>query len=863
MRLQNYSSRSAPHWSVIRFLIPCAASYWFALQCVGSVAAVTAKPSAPIPQDAGVSANGEVFFEENIRPIFVQRCQSCHSEKSGKHEGNLLIDSQAALLKGGDQGPAVVPGDVEHSLLIRAVRHTDPNLMMPPTERLNDESIALLESWIRMGAPFPETSSQPTVVNPSDPVEGKSHWAYQPLSIVAPPQPQNSAWSRSEIDRFVLAKLESRNLAPVSDASGKDLVRRLTFQLVGLPPTPEQLLKFDSLPQALATEQLVDELLASPQFGQRWGRHWLDLARYADSNGLDENFLFREAWRYRNWVIDATNADMPYDRFLLEQLAGDLLAYETIEQRDRQRIAAGFLEIGPKVLLGVDPNRQRMDVADEQLETIGRTVLAQTIGCARCHNHKFDAIPTADYYALAGIFTSTTVMEQRFMLNEQRVMERLVGLGENGEQIDDDYESFYRQVNSLRQHVEKAKAALELLKSGTEEAIAAKLASDSDGFCDASRDAAVTREMRVAAQEAYLNEQTKKLANPPGIPPRAMIPRDAESVVDEHIRLAGKFDDRGELVPRGFLQVLSDTPAAPLPTNQSGRIELSQWLTDSSGRSGALTARVFANRIWHHMFGRGLVRTVDNFGRTGETPSHPELLDHLASELIRNGWSMKSLIRQIAVSRTFGLSSSFDSANHDVDPENILLWRGNRRRLDPESLRDAMLTSAGTLDLQPVNSTVDYLGDQATAVGNNAVRRRTDFNFRSVYLPVIRNDLPELFDAFDFANPQLTTGARPRTTVPTQGLFMLNDALVMKAAEDTARRVLAENADQPLDVQVARMFELVINQPATPEEAALVATWIQSTETQSGSSPDPNARQKAFQLACHALFASSRFQYLE
>lgn len=807
-------------------------------------------------------ASGDAFFEKNIRAIFVQRCQSCHSEKSGKREGGLVVDSRESLLQGGDQGPAIVPGDIENSLLLRAVRHTDPNLSMPPTERLNDESIGLLETWIRIGAPFPLASNIQGVANPSDPEEGKTHWAFQPLTARVP-KPANSAWAKSDIDRFVLERLEAEKLTPAPDADTVALVRRLTFQLTGLPPTSEQLQNFENRPREQAVSELVDELLASPQFGQRWGRHWLDLARYADSNGLDENFLFREAWRYRNWVIDAVNSDIPFDRFLLEQLAGDLLPSDSIEQRDRQRIAAGFLEIGPKVLLGVDPNRQKMDIADEQLDTIGRTVLGQTIGCARCHDHKFDPIPTADYYALAGIFTSTIVMEQRFMLNEQRVMERLVGLGDNGPQLDDDYEKYYRGLHNLKLHIEKAKAALELFKSGTDEAIAAKLTADSDGFADVAKDASRPREMRTAAQEAYLKQHADSLANPPKIPLRAMIPCDAASPVNEHIRLAGKFDAKGDQVSRGFLRVLCDGTPTPLPDNQSGRIQLSQWLTDPSTRAGALTARVLANRIWHHMIGRGLVRTVDNFGRTGETPSHPELLDHLAGELIRQKWSMKSLIRQIALSRTFSLSTDFDSRNQDVDPENVLLWRAHRRRLDPESLRDSMLAAAGTLDLKSMDSTVDYLGDQATAVGGNPVRRRTDFNCRSVYLPVIRNDLPELFEAFDFANAHQTTGARPKTTVPTQGLFMLNDTIVMSAAETTAKRVLEELPDGTPEDQIDRLFQLALSRRATAEEQVLVGEWIRSAEGRLQSAGDVQPHLKATSLACHAVFASSHFQYLE
>ena len=325
-------------------------------------------------------ADGIAWFETHIRPLLVQRCYACHSVKAGKQEGGLLLDSPDAWMRGGDRGAAVVAGDPDASLLIRAVHYNDPDLLMPPTERLNDEDIAKFDAGVKMGAPAPATAHANVIENPSDPIAGKSHWAFLPLTRPMVPAVQDHEWARSDIDRFVLAKLEAENLHPVADAAAMELVRRTSFQLVGLPPTETQIQQFQELPIPQAMERLVEELLASPQFGQRWGRHWLDLARYADSNGLDENFLFREAWRYRNWVIDAVNADMPFDRFLLEQLAGDLLPYETLDQRDRQRIAAGFLVVGPKVLLGVNPDRQRMDVADEQLESISRAVLAQTVG---------------------------------------------------------------------------------------------------------------------------------------------------------------------------------------------------------------------------------------------------------------------------------------------------------------------------------------------------------------------------------------------------------------------------------------------------------------------------------------------------
>jgi hypothetical protein len=809
------------------------------------------------------SAEGIKYFETHIRPLFAERCFGCHSLRAGKQEGGLRLDHRDGWLKGGDRGRAVIPADAEASLLIQAVRYRDPDFQMPPKEKLPDEAIAALETWIKLGAPAPEKDVAPAIALPSDPVAGKNHWAFQPLNTTDAPAVQDEQWPRSDIDRFILARLEQEQLKPVPDAAPADLIRRLSFQLVGLPPSPAHIEAYEQSPTPQTLAGIVDELLASPEFGRRWGRHWLDLARYADSNGLDENFLFREAWRYRSWVIDAVNGDMPFDRFLLQQLAGDLLPYDSIEQRDRQRIAAGFLVVGPKVLLGVKAEKQRLDVADEQIDTIGRAVLGQTLGCARCHDHKFDPVPTADYYALAGILTSTKVMEKRWMLGEQRVMERLVGLGENGEAVDDAYEAYWRNLPGVKARADKVKSVLELLRQKDEAAIAAKLAADGEGFADGAKEASLPIEERITAQESLLKDLAETIAKPPAIPPRAMIPAEADDVGDEAIRLAGKFDSAGEKVPRGFLKVLCNDQPVQIPPDYSGRLELARWLTDANSPSGWLTARVQANRIWHHLLGRGLVRTVDNFGRTGEAPSHPELLDHLALQLVKDGWSFKSLIRRIVLSRTFALSSQYDTDNNTRDPENRFLWRAHRRRLDPESLRDAMLAAAGTLDLKPIDSTVSYLGDQATAVGTNEVRRRTDFNCRSVYLPVIRNDLPELFDVFDFANPHIATGARPKTTVPTQGLFMLNDSMVMAAAEATARRILAESASQPVDARIDRMYQLIVGGLPSENERQALRSYLEQTSTNLKSSPGDDSEAKALALACHALFASSRFQFLE
>jgi hypothetical protein len=819
-----------------------------------------------LSSDRGIDHKGIEYFEKHIRPIFAEYCYSCHSSQAAQKEGGLSLDLREGWLQGGERGAAVVPGEPTSGTLLKALSHADSELKMPPDEPLPREAVNHIERWIQLGAPSPTGILKVMNSAVSDPEVGKSHWAFQPLHDGIPPNPSDNDSSGSPIDAWIAKSLADQGIQPNAPAPKRDWIRRVYVQLTGLLPTQQQLdnaLANDSID---AKEQLVDELLASPQFGERFGRHWLDLARYADSNGLDENFLFREAWRYRNWVIQAVNADLPFDQFLLEQLAGDLLPYESIEQRDNQRIASGFLLVGPKVLLGNPPENQKMEIADEQLDTIGKAILGQTLGCARCHDHKFDPVPTRDYYALAGILTSTRVMQQRFMLNEQRVMERLVGLGENGQNENEAYEAFYRERPKLQKQIADAKSALETLKGSDQSAIETLLKDKASAVAEKAQKPEVTQEERIQAQKDWVAELEHKLKHPPAIPPRAMIPQDVETPVDEAIRLAGHFNKKGDVIPRGFLQVLSnrDDQELAIPSQASGRVELSRWLTDSHRRSGQLAARVTANRIWHQLFGRGIVRTVDNFGRTGELPSHPELLDHLAHELIDGGWSIKTFVRKLVLTQTFALGSEHNVLSYEKDPENAFLWRYPRRRLDPETMRDSMLSVAGTLDLRPMQSSVHYLGDQATAVGANKVRRRTDFPCRSVYLPVIRNDLPEILDVFDFADPHSATGARRKTMVPGQALFMLNSDLVIETASRTASNLLDQGgpARELRDVAI-RLYEVLFQTVPNESDLNNMERFLQKTEQSLPESLGSERRLRTIAMACQALMASSRFQIME
>jgi hypothetical protein len=470
---------------------------------------------------------------------------------------------------------------------------------------------------------------------------------------------------------------------------------------------------------------------------------------------------------------------------------------------------------------------------------------------------------------MAGILTSTTVMEKRYMLGEQRVMERLVGLGLTGDVADEDYERYWREQPKLTAQKKRAEAALEAIKQDKIDELKSISESNANAVAAGAGeafDSGQTLEQRVALQQELIAELARRLSNPPRIPPRAMIPADVDKPADEQIRLSGQFDHPGEKVSRGFLEVLCDTDRPMIPSEQSGRIELAKWLMDGQHRSGQLTARVLANRVWYHLMGRGIVRTVDNFGRTGEPPANPELLDCLAGRLVDSDWSLKKLVRDVVVSRTFSLSSAVDSRNAAVDPDNQFHWRANRRRLDPESYRDALLSAADRLDPTPMDSTVWYLGDQATAVGPNTVRRRTDFACRSVYLPVIRNDLPDLFEAFDYTNPHCATGARPVTTAPTQALFVLNHQLVLDVAEAVAKRIADEesaDSESRLDRRIDRMFQLILASRPSEDVRRAVGDYIVRTEDQARINGQSRPDLFAWTNACQALLASSRFQYLD
>jgi cytochrome c553 len=720
------------------------------------------------------------FFEKKIRPILVANCHTCHSAETNS-KGGLRVDDRNGLIAGGGRGSAIAPGDVEKSLLIKAVSYTLPKLKMPPEKQLPPEQIEDLKKWIADGAAWPKVEVPAELGKHTADYEKlkKEHWAWQPLMSAQPPAVKDAGWARDDVGRFVLAALEANNLKPVGDADKVTLIRRVTFDLTGLPPSLEEIDAFLADSSEGAFAKVVDRLLASPHFGERWGRHWLDVARYAESTGPSRNLPFPHAWRYRDYVIDSFNADKPYHQFLREQIAGDLLPANSPKEKAEQLVATGFLAIGVKDVNQRFKVRYIMDNVDEQIDTVSRAVLGLTVSCARCHDHKFEPIPTTDYYALAGIFRSTDLCaglrnkmggggldyyDTSMLLN--------VGLVEAKE-------TSAEKIAQAKQKFEAAQKEFQAIFNTPE---GKKIAADGKPVQFGFR-----QKMNKAQAEL------SALTDPAAGGQIAMGVRDSKAVGDTEIRVRGEAEKLGPVVPRGYLSVMTVPDAGQINPEQSGRLELARWLTS---KQNPLTSRVMANRIWQHLFGHGIVNTVDNFGVTGDKPSHPELLDYLAAQFVNNGWSVKKLVRSLVLSRAYQLDSAGDEKNLEIDPGNRLVWRHSPRRLDAEEIRDAMLAAAGKLNLSPPEASPakDFKVTELRNNGpeaKNLMDKAVASTQRSVYLPLLRGITPNSLSVFDFAEQGFVTGSRDSTTVAPQALYLLNDPFVRKQSLAMAERLLA------------------------------------------------------------------------
>lgn len=770
---------------------------------------------------------GAAFFENKIRPVLVEHCYRCHGPKSGEGKAELRVDSLEALLRGGESGPAIVKGEPDKSLLILAVRH-DGAVSMPPKSKLAQPQIDALTAWVKMGAPWPSSApvinapalASTTAGVPQWDEKARGFWAFQPPRSPALPQVADRSWAQSPIDCFILSKLEAAGLRPAAAPSKRTLLRRATLDVLGIPPTLEEVDAFlqDERPDAFA--RVVDRLLASPGYGERWGRHWLDVVRYADSNGMDDNLAYSDAWRYRDYVITSLNADKPYSQFVEEQVAGDLLAEENPKRRAELLVATGFLALGPKMLAEDDPVKQQMDIVDEQLDTTSRVFLGLTLGCARCHDHKFDPLAMTDYYALAGIFKSTQTMLS-FRVDSKWNTTALGGAQAN------------LRLEDLEQIIDRHDNAL---VNGNTTAMSAD---------------------ERAAHTTLMEEAKKEFA----AIPKAMAVTEG-SIGDLQVFLRGNHLTRGPIVPRRFPTILAGTDQPALSAAQSGRRELARWLVDPRH---PLTARVLVNRVWRWYFGQGLVKSVDNFGKLGELPSHPELLDWLAMRFVEGGWSLKTLHRQVLLSSTYQMSTTWNAEAAQVDPANRLLWRMPRRRMEAEVLRDSLLATSGLLDTTmggvPFASTPFQNLTQTNVAGKPELYQ--SFH-RSVYLPVLRSALYEVFQAFDFPDPAVPNGDRATRTVASQALFMMNSDVVKHAAERLADTLLRDTGGTSDRDRLRTASRLVFGRPASDDECAEWEAFLERYQaaTSLANETADVRRRLAWQGLCRAMLASNEFIYV-
>lgn len=783
---------------------------------------LTATAAEQKPTDEQVA-----FFEKNIRPVLVKSCYDCHSAKSEKVKGGLLLDTRDGLLKGGDTGHAVVPGNLDESLLIGALRYTDKDTQMPPQKsggKLSDEVIANFEQWVRMGAPDPRDGAAKTVAE-MDKEKAKAFWSFQPPKNTNPAAVKDAAWPRTEIDHFVLAAMEAKGVKPVPDTEPRARLRRAYFDLIGMPPPTDVANAFlaesakGPEAQQKAFADIVDKLLQSPQYGERWGRHWLDVARYAESTGKESNNLYPTAWRYRDYVIESFNDDKPYDEFIREQIAGDLMAASEAAEYNDHLTATAFLAIGTKNIAEKNRLTFTMDRVDEQIDASTRAVLGLTVSCARCHDHKYDPVTMRDYYGLAGIFRSTDVFygtegKKNKSLNASSLLP-----------LADESKSLSQQPGIVRK--------------------AAPLVADAKG----------KKNKKAGKKKSYV---AKAAESPQQMMHEVMGVRDGR-IDDTPLYLKGETDDPGPVVPRGLMTLLGAAPA--MPADASGRLQLAQWLTV---KENPLTARVAVNRVWQHLFGQGIVRTADNFGSTGERPTHPELLDYLALRFVDEGWSTKKLIREIVLSRVYQLGTRTDPANTQIDPGNTLLWRANPRRLDAEAIRDAMLTASGLMDLNPPGgSMVASVGDgRASAYSSRFVNAQ--FHYRSVYLPIVRDFVPSCLEVFDFAEPSLVVANRDTTNVPSQALYLMNNEFVIEQSKALAHRIsTVPGIDHKGRITLA--YELALCRPPTDAERARADVFLRD-EVKGlialNKGKVPAAAEAAYATFCQALFASAEFRLL-
>jgi hypothetical protein len=723
-------------------------------------------------------SEGLRIFREAIEPVLVKQCYRCHSGQAEKLKAGLRLDSREAMLRGGDTGPAVVPGKSGESLLVQAIRHEDGLEMPPKAPALAEEVVARFVKWIDAGAPTTADGSATAVVA-SGPGDARKHWAFQPIGRPEPPAVNDPSWALTPVDVFVFAKLEGRGWSPAPDASRSDWLRRVTFDLTGLPPSPEDVEAFERDTSPNAFESVADRLLASPHYGERWAQHWLDVIRYAETEGFEYDRHIPDAWRFRDYVIGSLNRDKPFNRFVTEQIAGDEIA-----PADREVMtASAFHRLGPVRRNAGNPDiaLSRNEVLTERTDIVGTAFLGLTIGCARCHNHKLEPISQKDYYRFQAYLAATDESNVALVPVKERT-------------------AWEAETKSVNDRMEQVRARMKRVQGPDRE--------------------------RLVKQLQALEDQL-----PPSLPTIPATRNDLEHRTLIHVLKRGEWEAKGEPVgPRPPSVLVGDLEPELSADIVNPRTRLAAWLT---GPSQPLTARVFVNRVWQHHFGAGLVKTVNDFGLKGDRPSHPELLDWLASEFISGGWRSKPLHRLIVLSHAYRQSDRAESSAEPLtaDPDNRLLWHFARRRLTAEEIRDAMLMASGRLQnkaggprvmvpVDPDMTRLLYKPSQWKAATDAAERDR-----RSIYLFAKRNLRPPFLEVFDSPALMTSCARRESSTHAPQALELLNGWLSNDLASSFARRLEAESGGDPLKV-VSRAFSLALGRPPTDRERALALEFV-------------------------------------
>jgi hypothetical protein len=728
------------------------------------------------------------FFEKRIRPLLVERCEKCHSAAKGKTNGGLALDTRQGWRDGGDSGTPIAPGEPDASLLIRAIRYGEDAPQMPPPEKggkLAESEIATFVEWVRRGAL--DTRTAEAHIGGMTVSEARTWWSFQSLGPVEPPVVKDTAWPNNEIDRFVLAKLEDRGLNHAAPADRRTWIRRATFDLNGLPPTPDQVDAFLADSGNDAFESVVDRLLDSAAYGQRWARHWLDVARYADYHDADPKARtasceLTEAWRYRDWVVDAFNADLPFDQFIVHQIAGDMLSSPTGDEvYPAGLIATTFLSNGVWDRGDADKEKIVSDMVDDNIDTIGKAFLGLTLGCARCHDHKFDPISAEDYYALAGMFYSSHILQALGTKGGEYTVNRVPLVPAAVVTIRREHDKRIDEVNAKLAELDKL-----MPKPPDDDPKRVELVAQRDQL---QKDLPPDLPLAMAVQE--------------GGTAGGLFP----NIQDVPIHIRGSYARLGPIVPRRLPRIFAGDDQPPI-TSGSGRRELAHWI---ASKDNPLTARVIVNRVWQWHFGQGLVRTPSNFGKLGEAPTHPELLDWLAARVVDDGWSLKKLHKRIMLSATYQQSSRVPRARFEQDPGNEWLGRFAPRRLEAEAIRDAMLFVAGQLDQK--------MGGPA---GDDFTIAR-----RSLYVQTARWNRSSYAILFDAANPDSSTEKRNVSTVAPQALLLLNHPFTQAQANFLAERLLREGSEIETD-RIGFAYRLMFSRLPTDEEIAIAKQVVAS-----------------------------------